>query len=303
MSDQLETLVAAAAPATEPVNAEVSEPNAPTGEAQDPQAIAKESETETKEQEQKRLSGYQREKLKRERAEQEAEFWRKQALKGSEPKPSEPAKAEPKVDRPWADPSDLKPRMSTFEGDLDQYEDAKDAWFDREFDRKQAYLSKQKETEAQQKTATQKWEATKTALVSELEDFEEVSDAAIDQIRSLEKQPGIPALAAFAAHPDFGPRFLYELGKLEPAELKRIASLSDPREVAFEAGKIHARLAQVPTPPVEAEKASEPPPPVSRAPKPVTPITKPSPSDNGALRDDLPVDEWAKRFRRRMESR
>jgi hypothetical protein len=71
---------------------------------------------------------------------------------------------------------------------------------------------------------------------------------------------------------------------------QQLSKLTDPVEVAQELGVIRAQLAQ---PLQAAEEVPEPP--ISKAPKPITPVSKSSPSKSPDIHDEkLPFEEYVR---------
>lgn len=225
--------------------------------------------------------GFQRriDKLTREKAdkEREAEYWREQALRA--PKPESTVKpAEVKSD---------KPKLDDFSNE-EEYFDALTDWkVDQRFakakaDQEAAQTAEKKKTE--QQTIAQQWEGQVAKGREAHTDFEEVAFSKDVPITDTMTQAIITS--------ELGGEIAYYLGT-HVEEAKKIAGLS-PVAQAREIGKIELRVAG------EESAGQEVTPVVTKTPAPVKPVSKATVSDTG-LRDDLPPDEWAKRFRARLE--
>jgi erythromycin esterase-like protein len=225
-----------------------AEENTKPRAAGDPQATQEQGDPETDEQ--RRKSGYQRQKDARLRAEAEVDFLRGQLARRDAPKPE--VKAE-----------DVKPKKEDF-SDLETYLDARDAWVERNAERKakEVYESTKKaETEQAQKQKVEDvFKAQVNTAREEIDDYDEVAFA---------KFPVTDVMADAIRESELGARVLYELGKNQQ-EAARIAQLG-PLAQAREIGKIEARIAQEKSKPAEE---AEQPAPVSKAPPPPTPVRK-----------------------------
>lgn len=263
----------------------VAEPEK-VGDKPEPQGTPEQGETE--EQKSKRKGGWQR---RIEKLERENEVLRELALARSE-KEEKPADSKPK-ELAAPDPKDPMPDLDSFSGTLKEFNAELASWSIRQAKREFAAEQTAKEHASSQKTQEQKWNETQAAFADEHDDYEEASDAAVHVVRSLENSPGIQAISAATTDPELGPALLYELGK-HPEEIKRLAAMS-PTRAFLEIGKFSARLAGE----KPAEKAETPEPPKTKAPKPLTPVTKPASTDKFDANDPkwaekTNADEWAR---------
>lgn len=227
------------------------------------------------EQKHKRPGGFQR---RIQRLEREVEVWRSEALKGQktteEAKPVEKAPEESK-----------KPEV----GDFDTYEEYVEALTDwkteRAIEKREKKATEKAEAEKktqQQKTVQEKWNEQVARGRKAHADFDDV--ARNDDLKIT------PAMAEVIIESEVGEEIAYYLGQHEE-EAARIADLS-PLAAARELGKIEARLAKQET---KAEGEEKEAPPISKAPAPITPVSKFAPVGDNKLRDDLPFGEWKKR--------
>ena len=193
-----------------------------------------------------------------------------EALRNQEPDPEPPA----------------RPKRSDFE-DADAFADALADWTDERI----AFADQQRET-AEQKRRQEAEDRKSQASVTEKQQqtlawLEQGNDDIEDFFEVVTQAPICSqAMLDVAESMEGGHKVLYELVQDE-AEAARIAQL-DGNRVAIE---MTQRLQP------KAGKSSQ-------APEPANPATgagdKP---DQGDLRDDLPMDEWAKRFRSRRAKR
>lgn len=252
----------------------------------------------------KRPGGFVRRALK---AEAEADYWRRVA--SGEIKPAE-APAQQTGEKPQAK---AKPTPKDFDNGDGTYDQEKylEALADHVAEQKlEAYKATQQkqETEKTAKTESEKaqerWNAAEQSAVAKFADYEEVCATAAETLAAYRGTPGIQALAVAVQDSEAGPELLYYLGQ-NPDEVERLSGLQGTAVIRA-IGKLEAKLESV-APQESAEKVEAPKPapaPISKAPAPITPVSKPSAAaDNGELRDDLPMREWDKRFRKKLEKR
>ena len=204
-------------------------------------------------------------------AEAAAEYWRRKAL-GIEQVQAKPEATG--AEKP-------KPRPDDFET-LAEYLDARDAWVEERAARKalSEYEAKTKAESAksEQERIAEKWEQHKNTGREKYEDFDEV-------IESYDG-PITPAMSEALLTSEVGADLAYWLGK-NPEKAAEIAKLS-PIATARELGKIEARIAEQKS---AAPKAA----PTTRAPKPPTPVSKPSGSSAVDVNDpNVPYEDWLK---------
>lgn len=289
MADET-TVGATGAVTEETVNAEV-QPGAESANAdgtEQPTGEAKSGEHETEEQKKKRLGGWQRtiEKQKK----QIDELQRKLGSQSSSPSAS-PAAAS------TAEKAPAKPKESDFQT-YEEFEAAKDKYFEDLADFKAREVLKsarqQDERKQQQQEFAQKWKERASRFESEHKDFAEIAyNPELDEII-----PEDSRIHEFITESDVGPGILYHLGR-NLDEAARIAAL--PRTAqARELVALESKLAP------QENKADEPEKPAvaqTRAPKPLSPTRKTGTVDDGELRDDLPPDEWKRRFLKKTEKK
>lgn len=204
-------------------------------------------------------------------AEQEREYWRQQALRTQQPdaqRAPEPAE-------------EREPKPEQFRT-YDEFVTAK-----VRYEAKQ--LVKAQEAERETARVRDSWNKQVEAGRTKHDDFDEVVN-----------NPHLPIsqpMAEVIQQSDIGADLAYYLGTHED-EAAKIARMS-PLGAARELGRIEARLA-TPKPAAKTGEVKPAAPPVTRAPKPPTPVRKASPNDDGALRDDLPPEEWKRRFLAKM---
>lgn len=214
---------------------------------------AKEGETEEIEEKAKKKGGFQRriDKLNQRVSakEQEAEYWKQQALKSAGESKHDAVKA------PTSTPEG-KPKPENFDTHS-EYVEALTDWKTesklRERDEKQ---SKEKLDQEQNQIVSSYTEKVKT-FSSKTVDFTDVL-AEVDHI------PLSAALRDIILNADNGPQLAYELAK-NPEEYERIAKLP-PMACAREVGKLEYRLASSSKTSTETNKK------ITQAPKPLDPV-------------------------------
>jgi hypothetical protein len=217
------------------------------------------------------------------RAEEKAEYWRDQALR---------AKAEPKPSSVANEPQPPKrPTFQDFGGDYEQFAEALGKYTDDrlEYDRKQrdaaAETERRRRETSQHEASLTERQQKQLSVVRQAqsldEDFAEqvetgaftfaLTDKMLDIVTDMDK--GAAVLVGLMARPE---------------EAARIAGLKG-NEVALELAKF-ALAMSTPKP-----KGSGAPPP----PKP--PKGSSDPADQAELRDDLSMEEWARRYKQRFK--
>lgn len=202
----------------------------------------------------KKKGGFQRriDKLTEQKmlAQQEAEYWKQQAIKSAGAPKAEP----PKVELPSPAASDGKPKPDAFETHAEYVEALTDWKTDQKFkERDQKAENTRLETERAKQTTTYQEKAK--AFLEKHPDFDEVVE---DLVVS-------PVVVGIIQTSENGPAIAYELGK-NPDEAKRIAKLP-PLQAALELGAIRSRIASK----ASGEKKTEPKR-VSSAPAPLAPV-------------------------------
>lgn len=190
-------------------------------------------------------------------AQQEAEYWKEQALKGAKP-PSSDAKDAEKPTEPEGKPK--APKMADFET-LEAYEAARDEYADKLTDWKIDQRDQARERAAQESKQTSEIQAhfnRMDAYSAEHADFAELVEDLQAQKARLS-----PTVDAIVIASENGPAILHELAK-DPAEFKRINALG-PLAAAREIGRLEAKLVST-TPSGKEPKKS------THAPKPITPV-------------------------------
>lgn len=225
-----------------------------SGEA-DEQADANEGDEEPADGKPKRLGGWQR---KIQKLERELEVWREHALKGRNSDPEDESEPAPTSVGP-------RPNILTWTKSAEEFQQAEEAWFNAQLLAQEQRITKETN-----------WNLSIQRAAAAYPDWREVvanSDVPI----SNQMQ------AALKADPE-GAELVYLLAS-NPDEARKILRL--PVATAMrELGKFQARLAR-------EEQAEETTKPVSRAPKPPTPVKKPSPTAKKSVYDDnLSEEEW-----------
>jgi hypothetical protein len=240
-------------PAEVPANAE------PQEGGEQPQADAEHGD-EPEETKQKRLGGWQRRIQKQER---EIEFWREQALK------TQPAKESP---QPVVDAEVPKvPDIDTFQGTMDEYKAAL-----AEYPAKlKQYLESKREQDEQRKQT----ETTVSEFVERLKEVPELPE--MQKAAQAAKVSGRLAsyISQEAAKLSNGTDVLRE-AMLDPEVLSQLVKLDKLNDGNGILAQLHAisyglRIANRKIQAEKQDSANEPPPP-SKAPKPVTPASRPA---------------------------
>lgn len=233
----------------------------------------------------KRLGGYARKAIK---AQQEAEYWRKEALRRSEPKPEEKAETKPDADKPA-----LKlPKLSDFPGTIEEFDKAQataQADYDKAMER---WLDGKKQTEAIEKQV----ESRLVDLDSRLAKLPELAE-----MRKAVKDSHFPErltrlLLIEAAKVKHGEQVLKDLllDTEEREQLMEFDTLNagDSIVAHFHAAARAVRLAGKKPEAEVVDEENAPPP--KKAPEPITPVKKVAPTATG-LSDDLSPEEWLRR--------
>lgn len=264
----------------EQVSSEVSETAEPkVGEETDPQEPQEQGEEELKPH---KKGGWQRKIEKLERRNEELMT----ALLSREQK----AEAKPVVEEAEPDPD-------KFESTLDYLKAVRK--YDREqlektFEAKLATKDQERTQKTEQQQQAEAWTKSREEAKSRYSDLEDAL--------SNEDAPCSRLMSEFMlknAAKGNGIDVAYYLGT-HPEEAQRIAAMTSKEDV-FESmgeikGLVKAQLAKD-DPPAKEKQVT------TRAPKPPTLVRKPSASDDGELRDDLPPEEWSKRFKAKLEKR
>lgn len=214
--------------------------------------------------EQKHKGGFQRriDKLTKEKSDKERElaYWREQALR------TQPT--ETKKDEPVKSAETAKPKSDDF-ATWDEYHEALTDWKVEQKlsarDKEATEKAEKAKAEAEQKTASQKWEDACEKAREAHEDFDEVA------LNPDIQQHITPVIAAAVAESDVNTEIAYYLGQ-HPDELQRISKLS-PVGQAREIGKLEAQFASGKS---EASATEVKEPPISKAPAPIKPVGKAS---------------------------
>lgn len=202
----------------------------------------------------KKKGGFQRRidklNLQKAQAQQEAEYWKQQALKNA----GAPKTDAPKVELPKTVAGDGKPKPESFETHAEYVEALTDWKTDQKFKERDQKAEKNRLETEQTKQVTTYQEKAK-AFLEKHPDFDEVVE---DLVVS-------PVVVGIIQSSDVGPEIAYELGK-NPDEAKRIAKLP-PLQAAVELGAIKSRI----TSKASGEKKPEPKR-VTSAPNPIAPV-------------------------------
>ncbi len=226
----------------------------------------------------------------RSRAEAEVQFWRAKAGE-----PEKPAVEKPKT----------KPNPADFDT-TEAYLDAREAWLMEESERRANARIEQAKKEleqaytqrSEQESLAAEWGESEAEAQEAHADYRDVTASAVETLQST-KGPATPAIAHAIQQSEMGPELLYYLGK-HPEEVEGLSQLHPTRAV-IALGRIEARLAQT-------DKGEESPPPHPKAPKPLTPIRKPSGGtaldpDNPADAEKMSAEEWAKAREAKLRGR
>lgn len=131
----------------------------------------------------------------------------------------------------------VKPKLSDFDYDEDQFESAVEQWHERKRQVEQQQAVKRAEEEQAQQawqTKMQSYEERRQTVATKVRDFEEVEEAAKDKLTPT--QQGI--LIHAAENPEL---IMYHLGK-HPNKAKELAEITDPIQFAFAAAKLDSQM-------------------------------------------------------------
>lgn len=260
-------------PESDPVENETDEDQSDESEADDSQEPeAKDSENEKP----KKKGGFQRriDKLNQRAsaAQQEAEYWKEQALKGA----SGPKSAE-KVETPKADQAG-KPDPDKFETHA-EYVEALTDWKIEVKDKAKAAEARQSQLKTEQENAMKSHSERVNA-------FKEKTDNFMEVLENVDDLPVSPAVQELIVTSDHGPELMYELAK-NRAEYERINKLS-PLAAARELGKIESRIAAQSPDPKKTESKK-----ITKAPQPISPVGQKGGASEKSP-DEMPYQEYKK---------
>lgn len=169
----------------------------------------------------------------------------------------------------------VAPKLEDF-ADWNEYKSAENEYLDKLTDWKIDQREKASKAKAQQDETADQWSKRTAQAKATLKDFDEVmQDADI---------PISPAMQQAIVESELGPQLAYHLAK-NPADAERIAKLS-PIAAARELGKLEASLT--------AESAPKPQPKLSRAPDPITPVSKSSKTTGPSIHDPETASDYQK---------
>jgi hypothetical protein len=216
-------------------------------------------------------------------------------VKELESKSDVKAESSPAADVKKAEPSPAKPRLtrpqwSTWDKGPEEFDQAQSAYEEQ--------LRQDIAQEVMNKVAYEQTQRDIIETEKELPGFQKSIDLVISEIGGkpecgqiayiLGSGPGWKGVTHYLGH---NPELLQSLAKL---------AKSDPVEAICEAVRIRDKVLNKPA--EKAEVAPEPKPVVqTKAPKPIAPINKSAPTDNG-LHDDLEWKEWRKRREAQLRS-
>jgi hypothetical protein len=146
----------------------------------------------------------------------------------------------------------------------------------------------QRSQQSEQARKAELEEALMEKGVNKYPDFEEVAESTGELLRTKGLKFSQAMLGALL-EADNSQDIVYHLGK-SPEEAERIARLPAYAQ-AKEIGKLEEKLS---TPPKKS---------ISKAPEPITPVSTGKASNDSALTDDLPIDEWMARRNKQARGR
>ncbi len=217
-------------------------------------------------------------------AQRERDFWREEAMKHA---PKNAARSEAPIEPPARNEHD-EPQPEQFDN-YKSYVKAMTAWTVKDEARKAERAVAKTRVLDEQKKIHKTHVDRVSAFAAKTDDFEE-------QLSNLDDVHGSAALAEVIMTSDHGPEILYELAK-NPDEARRIVALS-PLAVARELGKIESRFSKAPS--AEAEEPE--PRKLTKAPKPLEPVTAKSGSATKSIFDPNISQADYERLRRKQRS-
>lgn len=225
-------------------------------------------------------------KLTREKAAARAEIehWKAMALKGAGESPKQ---EKPEVETKPKASQDGKPDPDSFENHLDYVEALADWKFEQREKAKQEQEQKTRLLSEQERVIKSHTERVKS-FAEKIEDFHEALES-VDHIHTS------PAFEKEIIESEHGPALIYELAK-NPEELERLQKLS-PTAVARELGRMESRILAK----ASEEKKPEPKK-LTKAPKPITPVSSASSSVAKPLHE-MDYEEYKRARAAQMKSR
>lgn len=176
----------------------------------------------------KRIERFQRRLSEKE---QEAEYWRAEALKAQTNKPEPTLDNTPQIAMP---DTDQKPIADDFES-IDEYVEAVTDWKLKKVEEERNQKERLTQAKSEFQVQVEQFQAKVAEFSKTQEDFGEVVDDASDVVLT-------PGLQESILSSDLGPQVMYELA-LNKTELSRINGLT-PLAQAREIGKLEARISQ-----------------------------------------------------------
>jgi hypothetical protein len=261
------------------INADVED----VGDEQETEAKAQSTdeespEGETPEQKHKRLSGYQRTKIKLQKTSQERDFWRKEALRNR-----------PETEKQAAPPDELPkiPKLSEFQGTVEEYEKAVSDYPEK---LRVALETKTQKAEIE-KQASEAIQSFNERLRSYPE-FEQMAQAVQDSKMDSNLLNYMERVAAPLKN---GPEVIKEVLLDDDLrdQLLQLDRVKDGNGIAAQLHAVSAGLL-IANRKAKAEAKENEPPPTTKAPKPPVPVRKPIGSTTGEPSDSEPAMKWIK---------
>ena len=216
-------------------------------------------------------------------AQEQAEYWKQQALKGAGE-----SKTEPKVEKPQVVDATGKPDPDSFETHV-EYVEALTDWKIEQREKTATEKAQKTQLETEQQTLLKSHSERVKAFAEKTADFDDVLET-VDDIQVS------PTVREIIVSSDNGPELMFELAK-NRAEYERINKLP-PLAAARELGKIESKLAASSSeanPKQEIKKQT-------KAPPPLTPVSSKSVSKEKSIHDpDISQAEY-ERLRAKQRS-
>lgn len=249
-----------------------------------PESAAGENETQTQEGEQRNhKGGFQRRidklTLAKSKAEQEAEFWRTEALRNRQ---SEQQKTPQQQENKPA--ADGKPNPDNYETQA-EYLEALTDWKVEARDKAREAKAQETEAKTKQETQLQQFKSREDGFREATADYDAVINQAI-----ADDTPMSPALWSEIQDHEHGPALLYYLAQ-NPDEAERLAGMN-ATQVAREVGRLESRFVPSADGGQQQQQQQRQAAPVSKAPKPPSMVGKQSTQTSEKDPDQMSPEEW-----------
>lgn len=205
----------------------------------------------------------------------ERDYWRKLAEGVKPGTSSEPA---PKKSEHALDLSDPRPEPDTFQGSLQEFNDAQFQWNIRQFEKTQSKKENENKAKADLASKASQYEAAKVKAKEKFSDFDQV----LSEYDDIKVEPAITK--ALLDNAENGPEFAYWLAK-NPEEFEK---LNKPGVSPTEVYRTYGRFEALQGNPVKAAVKT------TNAPQPIKPVGSGMKPAAGKFYEGMPYEDYKK---------